>query len=269
MHGICLAQNASIALRQAFSIWLKFCKPVNSKAIRTIFWTGCLLREYSKDCSIKLNLLPHLKAQAILISDGKPLALQHLKYLHVPQRTHKLSRHLGVLHLPKALSACRRPCLPSPSLLAHPPLHLLSSGGETTRSATAVAGAHRRSVWGRSGSFLPSCSATFLLGFSLFCPTLPASPVSGLGSHPLPFLPCLTTAACQCPYLWWQTGASPDSESCTKNSNQAPRKPSCRLLHQRVQPFSWSQTRQECSACQPSLDRTMWWSPLLQLHVLW
>lgn len=97
MHGICLAQNASIALRQAFSIWLKFCKPVNSKAIRTIFWTGCLLREYSKDCSIKLNLLPHLKAQAILISDGKPLALQHLKYLHVPQRTDKPSRHLGVL----------------------------------------------------------------------------------------------------------------------------------------------------------------------------
>lgn len=87
MHGIRLAQNASAALRQALSVWLQFCRPVNSKAIRMIFWTGCLLREYSKDCSIKPSPLPHLKAQAISISDGKPLALQHLKHLHVPQRT--------------------------------------------------------------------------------------------------------------------------------------------------------------------------------------
>lgn len=117
-----------------------------------IFWTGCLLGEYSKDCSIKLSLLPHLKAQAILIRNGKPLALQRLKYLHVPQRVDKPPRHAGVPHLPKARSAGRHPGCPSPSLLARPPARLLRRGGG--RNQTRGRGSPRETREGKGGLLL-------------------------------------------------------------------------------------------------------------------
>lgn len=56
------------------------------------------------------------------------------------------------------------------------PLHLLSSGAINHTLRHCMAAVHRRSVWGRSGSFSPCCSVTFLLGFLRFVPYTHPSP---------------------------------------------------------------------------------------------
>lgn len=192
-----------------------------------------MLGEYSKDCSIKLSLLPHLKAQAILIRNGKPLALQRLKYLHVPQRADKPPRHPGVPHLPKARSAGRHPGCPSPSLLARPPARLLRRGGG--RNQTRGRGSPRETRPGKSGLLLATLLCHILLGFHRIRAMLPASPVPGSGRQAVPFFP-FTTGACRCSHPWRQTGASPD-KSCTKNSSRAPWKPSRAAQHQSPAPL--------------------------------
>jgi len=164
MHGICLAQNASIALREASSIWLPFCRPANSKAIRMIFWTGCLLREYSKDCSVKPNPLPPLKAQAVLIRDGKPLAPQPPTHTRARRRTG-----------PPGTSGCSvspRRSQPTGTRACQAP----RSGRPASASPRLGGRSHpQRRQPRRSGASSPCCSATCLPGFPRLLPhTQPA-----------------------------------------------------------------------------------------------
>lgn len=179
-----------------------------------------LAQRILKDCSIKLDPLAHLKAQEILINNGKPLALQHLTYPHVPQQMDKLSSYLwaSIVH-----------CLQAPLLAKTTPMGTPSLSFQLFWEKN-VPPLQWEQLTGLSGEALfPSFCAVrthFFLGSHLFCPKYLIILILGLDRKHLILLP-LPYSQCLPRFMTIQPNRSLfRQKSCTNNSKPTPRKPS-------------------------------------------